>query len=94
MIVVETEDYARISAGGKAAQRFTRRYPGWIWFLLGLLGASAGFLAARPYWEDSTSGLELGLEEVSLPQRWEVGPNGISTIGAALDRARPEIRSR
>ena len=89
VVVVETEDYAKISAGGKAAQRSPRRYLGWIWFLLGLLVASAAFLAVRPYWESSTSGPKLRFGRVTLPRRWEVGPNGISTIGAALDRARP-----
>src|SRR6185503_20561939 len=56
---------------------------------IGLLASSALFLAARPYWEDSTSGVKLRFGKVTVPQRWVVGPNGVSTIGAALDQARP-----
>jgi serine/threonine protein phosphatase PrpC len=89
VIVVETEDYARMSGAGKPLQSSPRRFSGWIWFFLGLLAASVVFLAARPYWEYSSSGLKLRFGKVTLPQRWVVGPNGIPTIGAALDLARP-----
>ena len=83
---METEDYAKNLT---ASKRPSRRHPWLIWFLLGLLAASAGFLAARPYWENSASGLELRFGMVSLPRSWAVGPNGIPTIGAALENARP-----
>ena len=89
VIVIETEDYARISAPGNHVHGSSRRLPGWIWFSIGLLVASALFLAARPYWEESTSGLKLRFGKVTVPQRWVVGPNEIPTIGAALDQARP-----
>jgi len=89
VIVVETESYARISGAGARVQSSRRLFPGWIWFFIGLLASSALFLAARPYWEDSTSGVKLRFGKVTVPQRWVVGPNGVSTIGAALDQARP-----
>jgi PPM family protein phosphatase len=88
VVVIETEDYARASAQGKSVERSPRRSHGWIWFLLGLFAASAVFLAARPYWEDSASGLKLRFGKVTLPRSWAVGPKGISTIAAALDLAR------
>jgi serine/threonine protein phosphatase PrpC len=89
VIVLETEDYVGRSSEEARLRNSPRRFSGWIWFLLGLLAASAALLAARPYWEDSASGLKLRFGKVTVPQRWVVGPNGISTIGAALDRARP-----
>jgi PPM family protein phosphatase len=89
VVLVETEDYAGVSAAAKSAQSSSPHPSRWIWFLLGLLAASAVFLAARPYWEDSNSGLRLRFGKVNLPQTWMVGPNEIATIGAALDRARP-----
>ena len=66
MILVETEDYARISARGRTCSEFFSAYSRWIWFLLGLLAASAVFLAARPYWEDSASGLKLRFGKVTF----------------------------
>jgi len=89
VIVVETEDYARASSAGTDNQVSRPRFSGWIWFLFGLLVASTVFLAARPYWEGSVSGLKLRFGKVTMAQRWVVGPNGIATIGAALDRAHP-----
>ena len=89
VVLVETEDYAEAFVASNSAQQATRHSHGWIWFLLGLLAASAVFLAARPYWEDSATGLKLRFGKVSLPRSWTVGPNGIPTIGDALERARP-----
>jgi PPM family protein phosphatase len=89
VVLIETEDYANVSAAVEHVRSSPRNYSGWIWFLLGCLLASVVFVAARPYWEDSTSGLKLRFGKVSLPQTWTVGPNGIATIAAALDRARP-----
>jgi hypothetical protein len=54
-----------------------------------VLAASSVFLAARPYWEHATSGLKLRFGVVRSPRSWTVGPDAITTIGAALDRARP-----
>ena len=88
VILVETEDYAGVSAAAEPGQGFSRHSSRWTWFLLGLLAASAVFLAARPYWEHSTSGLKLRFGVVSSPRSWTVGPDAIPTIGAALDRAR------
>jgi serine/threonine protein phosphatase PrpC len=81
VVLVETADYAGVSAASHSGR--------WTWFLLGLLAASAVFLAARPYWAHSTSGLKLRFGVVRSPQTWTVGPDAIPTIGAALDRARP-----
>jgi hypothetical protein len=89
VILVETEGYAGIPAAGKPVRSTSHRRFGWIWFVLGLLAASAALLAARPYWEDTTAGLRLRFGKVTLPQSWTVGSNGIATIGAALERARP-----
>jgi len=83
VVLVETDDYAGVSG-----QRSSSHSSPWTWFLLGLLAASALFLAARPYWEHSTSGLRLKFGVVRSPQNWTVGPNAIPTIGAALDQAR------
>jgi PPM family protein phosphatase len=88
VVLVETEDYAGVSAAAEPGQRSSTPSSRWTWFLLGLLAASAVFLAARPYWEHSTSGLKLRFGVVSSPRSWTVGPNAIATIGAALDRAR------
>lgn len=88
VVLVETEDYAGLSAAAVPGQASTRRDSRFLWFLLGLLAAVAVFLAARPYWESSASGLKLRFGNVSPPPHtWRVGPNAISTIGAALDRA-------
>jgi serine/threonine protein phosphatase PrpC len=89
VVLVETEDYAGVSTTAKPGQSPAIHTGRWTWFLLGLLAASALFLAARPYWAHSTSGLKLRFGVVSSPQSWTVGPNAIPTIGAALDRARP-----
>jgi len=89
VILVETEDYARVSSAAEPHQGSSSRSPRWTWFLLGLLAASAVFLAARPYWQDSTSGLKLRFGVVHSPRSWTVSPDAITTIGAALDRARP-----
>ena len=90
VILVETEDYARMSsAAAEPGQSSARHFFRWTWFLLGVLAASAVFLTARPYWEHSTSGLKLRFGVVRSPRNWTVGPDAITTIGAALDRARP-----
>jgi serine/threonine protein phosphatase PrpC len=89
VILIETEDYATVSAAAEAHQGSSSRSSRWTWFLLGLLAASAVFLAARPYWEHSTSGLKLRFGVVRSPRSWTVSPDAITTIGAALDRARP-----
>jgi PPM family protein phosphatase len=89
VILVETEDYARLSAEAEPGQVFSGHLSRWTWFLLGLLAASTVFLAARPYWEHSTSGLKLRFGVVHSPRTWKVSPDAITTIGAALDRARP-----
>ncbi len=89
VLLVETEDYAQASSTAATERGSTRAPSRWPWFLLGLFLASALFLAARPYWEDTASGLKLRFGKVSSAQSWTVGPNGISTIGAALKRARP-----
>ncbi len=89
VVLVETEDYARISAPAEPVASSSRHLSRWTWFLFGLLAASAVFLAARPYWESSGSGLMLRFGNVTSPQTWRVGPDAIPTIGAALDRARP-----
>lgn len=88
VVLVETKDYAGVSVA-KPGQGSANHPSRWLWFLLGLLMASALFVAARPYWEDSTSGLKLRFGLVSAPRTWTVGPNGIPTIGAALEGARP-----
>jgi len=90
VVLVETEDYQGVSAA--AAEPGQSSYVGssrWMWFLLGLLAASAVFLLARPYWENSTSGLRLRFGVVHSPRTWTVSPDAITTIGAALDRAQP-----
>ena len=89
MVLVETEDYAGAPAAAKPGRGSAGQHSRWIWFLLGLLAASAVFLAARPNWTHSTSGLKLRFGVVRPPQSWMVGPDAIPTIGAALDRARP-----
>src|SRR3984957_20849309 len=89
VILVETEGYAGISAAAEPAPSPSGRSSRWIWFLLGLLAASAVFLAARPYWENSSAGLKLRFGVVHSPRTWTVSPDAITTIGAALDRARP-----
>jgi PPM family protein phosphatase len=89
VILVETEDYARLSTEAEPGQVFSGHFSRRTWFLLGLLAASAVFLAARPYWEHSTSGLKLRFGVVHSPRTWKVSPDAITTIGAALDRARP-----
>jgi len=88
VILVETNDYPQESTEAERDPGSPRRPSRWIWFLLGLLAASAVFLVSRPYWEDSATGLKLHFGMVRSPQTWKVGPNGISSIGAALDRAR------
>jgi serine/threonine protein phosphatase PrpC len=88
VVLVETADYLGISAA-EPGLGSTSRSGRWTWFLLGLLAATAVFLAARPYWAHSTSGLKLRFGVVSSPQTWRVGPDAIPTIRAALDRARP-----
>jgi hypothetical protein len=87
-LLVETADYAGVPAAVKPDQGSARQSR-WTWFLLGLLAATAMFLAARPYWEHSTSGPKLRFGVVSSPQSWTVGLDAIPTIGAALERARP-----
>ena len=89
VILVETEDYAGVSAAAEPGQGSSSRFGRWTWFLLGILAASAVFLAARPYWQNSTSGLKLRFGVVHSPRSWRVSPDAITTIGAALDRARP-----
>jgi serine/threonine protein phosphatase PrpC len=89
VVLVETADYAGVSAAAEPDQGSASHSGRWTWFLLGLLAASAVFLAARPYWAHSTSGLKLRFGVVRSPQTWTVGPDAIPTIGAALDRARP-----
>jgi PPM family protein phosphatase len=89
VVLVETEDYAGVSSAAEPHQDSASGSSRWTWFLLGLLAASAVFLAARPYWQDSTSGLRLRFGVVHPPRRWTVSPDGITTIAAALDRARP-----
>ena len=89
VILVETEDYARLSSATQPGQGSSSPHSRWTWFLLGTLAASAVFLAARPYWEHSTSGLKLHFGVVRSPRSWTVGPNAITTIGAALDQAQP-----
>jgi len=89
VILVETEDYANVSSAAEPGHGSSSHFSRWTWFLLGLLAASAVFLAARPYWEHSTSGLKLRFGVVRSPRSWTVGPDAITTIGAALDRARP-----
>src|SRR6202041_910671 len=89
VVLVETEDYAGISAATESGQVSASHSGRWTWFLLGLLVASAMFLAARPYLAHSTSGLKLRFGVVRPPQSWTVGSDAIPTIGAALDRARP-----
>jgi serine/threonine protein phosphatase PrpC len=88
VILVETHDYPQILAESEPGFGSPRPPSRWIWFLLGLFAASGVFLASRPYWEDSTSGLKLNFGTVRSPQTWKVGPNGIPTIAAAIDRAR------
>ena len=90
VVLVETEDYQGVSAAAaEPGQSSSVRSSRWMWFLLGLLAASAVFLVARPYWENSTSGLKLRFGVVHSPRTWTVSPDAITTIGAALDRARP-----
>src|SRR5271168_542171 len=89
VVLVETVDYAGVSTAAEPGRGFSSHSSRWTWFLLGLLAASAVFLAARPYWASSTSGLKLRFGVVRSPQSWTVGPDGIPTIGAALNRARP-----
>ncbi len=89
VIVVETEDYAAASAIAEEGRGAARQASRWVWFLLGAVAAFAVFLAARPYWESSASGLSLRFGKVNQPQRWMVGPSGIATIGEALQRAHP-----
>src|SRR5580698_6147915 len=89
VVLVETEDYAGISAATEPGQGSASHTGRWTWFLLGLLAASAVFLAARPYWAHSTTGLKLRFGVVRPPQSWTGGSDAIPTIGAALDRARP-----
>jgi serine/threonine protein phosphatase PrpC len=89
VVLAETADYAGIPAVTETGQGSASHSGRWIWFLFGLLAASAVFLAARPYWAHSTSGLKLRFGVVRSPQTWTVGPDAIPTIGAALDRARP-----
>jgi PPM family protein phosphatase len=88
VVLVETQDYVGAPPPAKPAQGLTIYFPRWTWFLLGFLAASAVFLAARPYWAHSTTGLKVRFGVVRLPQTWTVGPDKIPTIGAALDRAR------
>jgi serine/threonine protein phosphatase PrpC len=88
VILVETPDYPQVSADAEPDPGSPRRPSRWVWFLLGFLAASCVFLAARPYWEDSASGVKLDFGMVKSPQTWRVGRNAIPTIGAALDRAR------
>jgi PPM family protein phosphatase len=89
VVLVETVDYAGVTVASEPGQVSASHSGRWTWFLLGLLAASAFFLAARPYWAHSLSGLKLRFGVVSSPQSWTVGPDAIPTIGAALERARP-----
>jgi PPM family protein phosphatase len=82
VVLVETESYAKISGAPSHSFR-------WTWFLLGFLAASVVFVAARPYWDGSAAGHKLRFGVVRSPRTWTVSPDAISTIGAALDRARP-----
>ncbi len=90
VILVETEGYAKVSGGARHSPRWIRFLLG---FLLGFLAASAVFVAARPYWDGSASGLKLRFGVVrsprTSPRTWTVSPDAITTIGAALERARP-----
>jgi serine/threonine protein phosphatase PrpC len=89
LVLIETADYAGVSPAPEPGPGSASHSGRWTWFLLGLLAASAVFLAARPYWAHSTSGLQLRFGVVRSPQTWTVGPDAIPTIGAALSRARP-----
>jgi hypothetical protein len=82
VILVETEGYAKVCDAASHSSR-------WTWFLLGFLAASAVFVAARPYWASSPSGLKLRFGVVRSPRTWTVSPDAIPTIGAALEQARP-----
>jgi len=92
VVLVETEGYAKVSgaagSGGDSASHSFRHSSRGTWFLLGFLAASAVFVAARPYWEGSASGLKLHFGVVRSPRTWTVSPDAIPTIGAALERAR------
>src|ERR1700677_1811500 len=89
VILVETEAYTSAPSAAEPGHGSSSYPSRWTWFLLGMLAASALFLAARPYWEHSTSGLKLRFGVVRSPRSWTVGPDAITTIGAALERARP-----
>jgi serine/threonine protein phosphatase PrpC len=89
VVLIETGNYAGVSAAAEPGPGSTSHSSRWTWFVLGLLAAFALFLAARPYWARSTSGLKLRFGVVHSPQSWTVGPDAIPTIGAALARARP-----
>ena len=89
VVLVETGDYAGVSVAAEPGHGPASHSSPWTWFLLGVLVASAVFLAARPYWEHSTAGLRLRFGVVRSPRSWRVGADAIPTIGAALNRARP-----
>lgn len=61
--------------------------PPFVWFLLGLLAATALLLLFRPYVEETATGKHLGFGTVRPPITWTVGPGGIPTISEALSRA-------
>ncbi|WP_109488735.1 protein phosphatase 2C domain-containing protein [Occallatibacter savannae] len=83
-ILVETAQYAGISEKRKVR---TSANFGWLWFLAGLLVATALFGILRPYIEQTSSGNKLNLGTVRRPHTWSVGPGGISSIEEALEKA-------
>jgi serine/threonine protein phosphatase PrpC len=89
VVLVETQDYMGATAAVRPGPVSASQSSRWTWFLLGLLAAFAVFLAARPYWAHSTSGLKLRFGVMRSPQIWTVGSDAIPTIGAALARAWP-----
>jgi hypothetical protein len=89
VVLVETEDYAGVFAAAAPGKGSSLHSSRWTWFFLGVLAASAVFLAARPYWEHSPAGLRLRFGMVRSPRSWTVGSDAIPTIGAALNQARP-----
>jgi hypothetical protein len=85
-ILVETTQYATMSQKNKAQPN--ARF-GWVWFLAGLLVATALFAVLRPYLEETTSGTRLSFGIVRRPHTWTVGQGGLSSIEEALNKAIP-----
>ena len=84
-ILVETTQYAGIS--DKFRERAATRF-GWVWFVAGLLAATALFGISRPYIEVTPSGTKLNFGTVRGPHTWMVGQGGIGSIEEALDKAK------